>query len=118
LLLEKEFDSFGAVSQGPSLYPFVVKVLVPESKTPRDPCFDKWHDNTMNLIEKILNGNDILPDELILVYPERWLSKTESSDFMSALLENKFVNKIKCLKMVTESNFLLRDFFPESIKKI
>ena len=103
------------------VYPkFDVQVIVPSQIAPRDP---EWADAGAShlTIAPIMSGkkNAALAgsEELLLVFPERWLSPQEVHNFLLKLHKHPQAgNAYKLVQLVTQSPLILSGFFGEQVR--
>jgi hypothetical protein len=104
------------------VYPkFDVQVIVPSHTSPLDPNWIEWARQDPSLIPVILSGKKGLNlsggQEILLVFPERWLSPPELHNFLIKLHKHPQAgNTYKLVQIITQSPLLLSGFFGEQVR--
>lgn len=102
------------------VYPhFQVRVAVIKARPPRHPAFDEIRDIGAGFLQHIFDGTKFRSNpNLILVFPERWMSVNETRLLMDKLHNHPQVKELKSVSIVTSSPVILTDFFAENMKII
>jgi hypothetical protein len=100
-------------------YPYFDAYLsVIKARPPRHSYFEFFIDMGRGDIDSVFSGESLNKEELVFVFPERWMSVHEQRAFMSGLLKHPSKKNIKTVLIATSSPILISDFFKEQIRII
>lgn len=100
-------------------YPFKVRVACVKRRPPRHDFFEFIRNMGLEDIDRVLAGKPLRGREVLtFVFPERWMNVVEQQSFMSCLMKNPDIDKIKQVDIVTSSPLLIGNFFSEMIRVV
>lgn len=97
-------------------YPFKVRVVVMPDISPRNLIVSNFLTVGLESIDRIAEKLTIDRDNLVLYYPERWLTVNETREFMYNLTFFGYTKILTKVSIVTNSPILLTDFDINQIK--
>ncbi len=103
------------------IYPdFRVFCSVIKYRSPRHPYFEMFIEMGRGNIDKVFSKESFRMNELIFIFPERWMSVHEQHVFMSKMKEHPDAveKKINNILLLTSSPLIVGSFTRESVRII
>ncbi len=119
-VIEQYFEKIPTSSKLTKIvYPhFNVRVAVIKKRSPRHPAFDLFRDMGKELLEIFLKNKPFkrMPKDVVLVFPERWLSVQESTALMKSIHNHPQAKELDRVSLITSSPIILTDFPAECMR--